>query len=541
MNDDEGPPCKFIKLGNLECGDTSMASKIPGICEGEGTITTGKEDNLSIRGNLPYLDEISENDIELYSNTAYNLSRNSSGTYVSDVIGCGSFFECVKLCESLYDESSISYKRGLLIISIHNNHVHIVHDCAYSNKSCRCSFIQKAEIQLGLRRRGRVLRRRPFCNQLEISDFKNVHAYFGEETRRIYYLRSGRQVERLPPKYTRMAFSGSERDRAKGPLETCTEVDEVELLGREYRSNESIGGPRRCDEALSQKKRNQREKKGQKILKLLQTHICSPVKALLNLDVWLKHPIFEFWDESDKLVAKVISNWEKQLCMWSIYDFQKLYINSNTKCYFGAGPNDFNSYYYNTEESLDIILQLLQFQFSNDEEIICNFVTDLYNVCEKILPKLNCLLIYSPPSAGKNFFFDCVKDFYINSGKIQNAINKHNNFALQDICQRRIVYWNEPNYESSKEETFKEILGGDSTNTPIKYKGEGIVHRTPFLISTNHHLSIMTNPAFKDRITQYSWSTCPMLKGYNKKPNPLCIYFLFKKYGLVHDDILNKE
>ena len=77
------------------------------------------------------------------------------------------------------------------------------------------------------------------------------------------------------------------------------------------------------------------------------------------------------------------------------------------------------------------------------------------------------------------------------------------------------------------------MLGGDTTNTPVKFKGEGIVYRTPILLATNRELSIMHNEAFKDRLVIYRWHRCPMLKRYKKKPNPLCTYKLFEHYGLI--------
>lgn len=65
--------------------------------------------------------------------------------------------------------------------------------------------------------------------------------------------------------------------------------------------------------------------------------------------------------------------------------------------------------------------------------------------------------IVSPPSAGKNFFFDPVLSFYINRGTIRN-FNRYTSFPLQDTVGRRILVWNEPNCESSAFDTVKKFL-----------------------------------------------------------------------------------
>lgn len=464
----------------------------------------------------------------------FNLFKYSTGYYISDVVSCRSVTECRNFIKTLQEQSRLSYKRGLLLFAIHNTHVHIVHDCSFSNKTCRCKFIQKAEIQFGLRRRGRTIRRRVLCNQLKISDLQNILTYYEEEGRETNYLRIGGAVETAVLKYTSLQNGETQGNTEEGPMDACDAMDDAELRREEYQGTPSSADDRDRNRQLVRKESSKRQTKGKVMLQLLQTHLCSPIRGITTLPVWLHHPTFQFMDDGDQLVSKVFSNWEKQLCSYSIHDFHSLYSQPNVKFYFSAGHNNFDAYYYNVEDSLDILIELLNDQFHNDEECITKFITDLFNVLERRLPKLNSFLIHSNPSAGKNFFFDCIKDYYLNIGKLQNA-NRYNAFAFQDAPFRRVIFWNEPNYESSKIETLKEFLGGDTTNTPVKYKGEGVIFRTPILLATNNTLSIMNNPAFSDRLVIYRWHSCPILKKYTKKPNPLCTYELFKHYGLIKD------
>ena len=189
-------------------------------------------------------------------------------------------------------------------------------------------------------------------------------------------------MERLPPKHSSVEVGESEKRGTKRSLETCEPLDDVELRREEHIDNESSSSNRRCLQSISQEKPRKRQKKGEEMLKLLQKHLCSPIRSVTGLPVWLNHPEYKFLDEEDTIVKKVFTNWERQLCSWTIEDFNTLYNQPGVNIYFGAGHNDFKRYYYNVEDSLDLLIALLNNQFSNDQENIVNFVTDLFDVVE---------------------------------------------------------------------------------------------------------------------------------------------------------------
>ncbi len=232
----------------------------------------------------------------------------------------------------------------------------------------------------------------------------------------------------------------------------------------------------------------------------------------------------------NKLVQSVLDTWSQTLNCWAVEDFIKLYDDPKCKPYFDSNSRDF---YLNIDDSLKVINHLLNFQFGNNELDIYDFMCSVYDICERKIAKLNSLLIYSPPSAGKNFFFDMIMSFYINKGQMGNP-NKYNNFAFQECFNKRILLWNEPNYEASSIEKLKMILGGDNYTVNVKCKSDAAVHRTPVIILTNNKVSIMADPAFADRIVQYSWIPAPFLKDVNKKPNPLTYVYLLKQYSLIN-------
>lgn len=192
-------------------------------------------------------------------------------------------------------------------------------------------------------------------------------------------------------------------------------------------------------------------------------------------------------------------NWCLIIRGWNIFDFNIYYHTTGVKPYFnGYGRTEANIY-YSVEKSLSIANELLMYQFQNDKNNVLNFLTTLYNTVDKKVPKLNSLCIYSAPSAGKNYFFDAVASFFINYGMFGTA-NKNNNFTWADGAGKRIVIWNEPNYEQYHIEKMKELLGGDTTRLHVKYKGDQPLQGPPIILLTNNYLSICNDPLFADQL-----------------------------------------
>lgn len=312
---------------------------------------------------------------------------------------------------------------------------------------------------------------------------------------------------------------------SRAGTELCEWIDSLE--GDEPDEEPSTPVPARKKRKLGAQERLQ-----VRVLKLLENNPICPPEALVKNAVWRKDEELRFKSLADREIKAAMSCFKDSVTTKSMQDFQEMYTNAECNPIFSAGVQNFNDYYYNMENSVNIMNQLVEYQFDHDEDAILDFVTTLYNVLERKVPKLNTIVIHSPPSAGKNYFFDAVKDFYLNCGHLCNA-NKYNTFPFQDAEGRRIVLWNEPNYSAEFLEPIKEILGGDSTAVNVKYQHDTPVYRTPVIVLTNNYVSFMNHAAFTDRIRVYHWKAAPFLKECNKKPSPLAIYHFFKQYKLV--------
>lgn len=252
---------------------------------------------------------------------------------------------------------------------------------------------------------------------------------------------------------------------------------------------------------------------------------------------WLADPNFRFIRLDDKHLQRAIQVFNDEMCSYTTLDFIELY--KNTQPLFDAPQGDLSAYYMSIEESFDAVLELLSFQFDDNQPEISDFVNNLYMLVEKLVPKKNCLEVVSPPSAGKNFFFDAVLSFYINRGTIRN-FNRYSNFPLQDTVGRRILVWNEPNCESSAFDTVKKIFGGDVDSVAVKYSPDQTISRTPVIVLSNNEV-FPDDDAFNHRMFRYKWKSCPLLKRHDKKVHPMSLVMLYDKYVLDADYITARQ
>jgi len=210
--------------------------------------------------------------------------RKSTGHYVSDVFDCESRAQADEVCKHL-QRNGRSFPRGFLLISSHNEHVHVAHDCSFSNGTCRCKFIQKTENSTGIGRRKRSIRRRPISCQLSETDVRNILEYFSErsEGRQIENLQVARRVERQQAEDDVLACAGPSGCESGRRMAECQENDDIELrfdeLGRAYHYGSYSRNRKEDKEAPKGKRRktNGLQAKTEAILEKLKKNPVSPI------------------------------------------------------------------------------------------------------------------------------------------------------------------------------------------------------------------------------------------------------------------------
>lgn len=105
--------------------------------------------------------------------------------------------------------------------------------------------------------------------------------------------------------------------------------------------------------------------------------------------------------------------------------------------------------------------------------------------------------------SGRSYFASIVLGLCINVGHIAN-MHRNSNFPFNNCTNKRILYWDEPNYEPSALETLKMIFSGNTCPVALKNRDFGNVHKTPTLVTANTNVFPMTG-VFQHRIRRYFW------------------------------------
>ena len=259
---------------------------------------------------------------------------------------------------------------------------------------------------------------------------------------------------------------------------------------------------------------------------LLLKYYVSPITSIRDIaefrnDDLLSNP------NNIKYIQASLDDFGKDLNELTLKEIYNI-LNTNT-----VKPTFIKSMQYgNLEESLEWIDELINYQFDEDQEEIQKFLISLIDVLDRRIPKCNGFSVIAPPSSGKNFFFDMIFALCLNYGQLGQA-NKHNVFAFQEAPNKRILVWNEPNYEWSLTDTIKMMMGGDPYNVRVKHNMDTHVARTPVIILSNKPVGFHTDLAFKDRIIQYQWKPAPFLKQIELKPYPMSFFSLLNKYNII--------
>lgn len=230
---------------------------------------------------------------------------------------------------------------------------------------------------------------------------------------------------------------------------------------------------------------------------------------------------------------------------YSLLELKNL-LDETTPIFYANNANNPFNYYHSREESFHYLLNLIKFQFNDNDDAIKDLLTNIKSWFnrkgwyiqnennESILnQKINTIVIIGPPNAGKNYFWDCIVSIAINVGHIGRVNNKCNQFALQEVIDKRLIVGNEINMEDSAKDDFKKLCEGKALNVRVKHCPDGVYRRTPVLLLSNNNLEIVNDPTFRDvRLKCFFWKRCDMLKASSKQPYPMAIFDIFSYYNV---------
>lgn len=169
------------------------------------------------------------------------------------------------------------------------------------------------------------------------------------------------------------------------------------------------------------------------------------------------------------------------------------------------------------------------YQLEDNDEAFLDFTHYLYRLINRNNGKKNTMFIVGPPNSMKTTFIQALASFVLVKGQIQN-FNRNNSFPLTDCVDKRILLWDEPNFDRNDLETIKLLFAGDPCVVSVKYSNNITITKTPVFCTANSHV-FPSNDAFVSRMNTYFWSPPPFISDNYKMMNPLCFIDLFVKTG----------
>lgn len=465
------------------------------------------------------------------------LLRENQGTtrrYLSDVVDIVSERQ-VRNLDSIFTNATQSHRGKLFIWRRERTHYHVVHDCVYSSNYCRCAFTKSIDFRDNVRR---PLRQRKFIDKFNSADWINILVYFLMQK----WVLPGQVCVSgtIEGCYNQTEFLRREKDVATWQSRVLEVQDKrVSLHDEPEQRNKRNFEQSFTENSLSTRaKRSKFEIIVQEVQTLLNKYTPVPPIAIKNL-ITPNHSDFNmslFNPKNKDYFIAACDIYSLELNTKTFNDFEEFYNNAKLPLFYSHNINPF-TYYHTREESLVYVNQLLEFQIGDGEKISL-FLSNIRDWFNRLgwngNPKMNAICVIGPPNSGKNYFFDMICALACNVGHIGRVNNKTNQFALQDVVNRRLVVGNEISMEEGAVEDFKKLCEGTAFNVRVKFKPDAIFTKTPVLLISNHNLSICSDFAFNNvRLYTMRWKAAELLKYSNKKPYPLVLYDLFKKYNIT--------
>lgn len=498
--------------------------------------------------------EILRNDVVgRYVREITRESVNSTRKYSSDVYVYRDAEQHQRMLQRL-SHYAISYPGKIIMWTDEGDHLHVIHDCPFSNGQCRCYFRKSEDFRRDVRTPMRRLR---YIYEMDELDWTYVFLYFimqkRESNSQVWI---GGRLQRSPDRNEIVRWGDLQAesrqilDRETSRIRCHSESEErcSEDSGKSVPAEfEEIGKKRRYSEesrVLSQRSGGQssnipKKSKFQRISEtvhtLLNEYFALPATHIRDVLVYDKNVQTLFDPCCEKAYQASCDVFTRKFIKLKLEDLKEIYTNALPIFY--ANNVDPWTYYHDRTTSLKYIDQLLKYQYNDDEEEIQKLLTNIkewFNLNGwNNNPKMNAVCVIGPPNSGKNYFWDMFCALAYNVGHIGRVNNKTNQFALQECYGRRMVVGNEISMEDGAKEDFKKLCEGTAFNIRVKYQGDKIFTKAPVLLISNFELDICYDVHFKNvRLTTIRWRKCELLKDSNKKPYPLCIFDLFNKYNI---------
>jgi hypothetical protein len=312
---------------------------------------------------------------------------------------------------------------GVIIISTHSDttkqqgqgssgHIHIVHDCTKHHGQCRCSFLQS--IRPVHHAKGKI-----WTREFDHSDLLRELLNLNQDGRKItdIYI-SGRRT-RIPDtstmleelRHTERSSTGSVPARIRKYKYAGATGFQASQAYNADGNDSSRRGHGSWWNAVG---------KELELYNFLKDNFIVPLDSIVNTKVSL-HSNFKFLRANDTGFKNVIDTIQSEFVHMSVLHIYQFWLRSPTKFRESEDYKSLGLETYNLNDSVTLCNDFLLFQFNQSDELVSDFLSTLYSVLDRKTCKKNCLEVISPPTSGKNWFFDPILLFMCSVGQIKNA------------------------------------------------------------------------------------------------------------------------
>lgn len=393
-------------------------------------------------------------------------------------------------------------------------HLHILHTCSFQRSACRCSVRKHY---------GEAVKHRHIvrCCQLEKEDWIRIVQYLYAEERTVLLLVVGDDHWVSPPEI-RLVSDGQD-----------TVNTTARMVAQCHGSGESGAGGGQPDDVSVPEHGNGRHRPAGRrkpkrvalpdLVQFIVNYNMSPPERLLSSSFWLDSTVTEELDDSDRVVRLALRKVKHIYNSFDVLDFMS-HFNIHPPLFNASSKAEYDIMYYDAVDSVYALVGLLLYQFDFDVPRMKMFLNILYRICNKDLNKCNTLYILGPPNSGKNYFFDALASFFLNSGYIISP-NRNERFPFMGGLARRINIWNEARLDPYYYEDIKQIMAGDQLEVQVKNHPPRILEKTPLIVLSNREV-FPSDRAFLIRMRKFEWRTCGFLARCRRKPNPVSVGLL---------------
>lgn len=441
------------------------------------------------------------------------------------------------------------------------NHVHVIHDCAYSNLSCRCFRVKL----LGRKCKRKQLR------ELSEEEIDAIIDYYFKEPKTLIY---GKTRVYVGAKHHDRVFYHRLIKNTPGPIMATRyyvapseSVDEIfarhqqqeaecvgesshtlhpELFEYDERHEESRKRKRSAGEEIHGLRYNRFNAICKKVEAKLKWICSAPISETINTQLWQLDEEFKYMQPKQGAIEAAINSAELWLRTLKLKELIKFIDSGNFAIghplWAATNEESFNRMYMSVGESYNILTVWILYQFYNfpvtdeleHEELnesnwlqVAEFIKELCLWFDGKHDRRYTYALIGQTKGGKTMFADVVMDLKINVGVMGNY-NRNSSFPLNMCANKSMYYWNEPEIEPCALEEIKKIAGGDKHTVAVKHKNNRTQAQVQLLITANKHPFPRTE-VFNSRCIYKTIQSAPFLKRCNgKRYHPLGLIKLIR-------------